>query len=119
MPFITKLTGPPCLAIIAMTNVAGQIRRVFLLAMVCTGAALGQSVWWFLNSLGPEAAVTLLCFKAACLAGYIVWLMAENRRRRRYIARRGFSGEESAHLRIIGEDEDMTDIENVHFEYHY
>ncbi|KAF4119412.1 Major Facilitator Superfamily [Geosmithia morbida] len=109
------------------SNVAGRTKKTVtstvLFVAYCVGNAIGAQI--MLPSDAPRyirgiTACGVLYFVEFCAMGlwrfYYIW---ENKRRAKLIQEQGFTQEESQRQGKINAESDMTDRENIHFEYKY
>ncbi|KAF2139490.1 uncharacterized protein K452DRAFT_320163 [Aplosporella prunicola CBS 121167] len=110
-------------------NISGRVRKAFILCTLFTGYTLGHIITRKVfndefTAFAEQA--RFIPFVASCasvelvlLALWAAWLVWQNKTRAQKVSDMDVSPEESRRLGVLEADDDATDVENVHFRYHY
>ena len=107
------------------SNVAGGTKRTVVSSLTliayCVGNMAGAQVFKTKDApryIGGTIACSV-CFGAEIVVIVLwrLWYMRENKRRDHLVAESGISAEEIARCGRVNGEQDMTDLENVHFRY--
>lgn len=106
-------------------NVSGGSRRALLVAVFCTGHEISRLTAEAISQADLTAHVELRWGLIECgarllsIATYVLWLYFQNQKRRKRARTLGLSEKESARIWRRLEAQGLSDIENIHFRYHY
>lgn len=108
--------------ILLVTNIRGGIRSFFIVATFCFGCALGGLTRTLLTLQIPidqwHRWVTIAnAFKLASLCAYVIWIMAQNRKRRVRSTGEGIPRGGPIEWGDASAENEKTDIQSKHFIY--